>query len=86
MSAKNTTVVGIAGNWALFSKQIFGDTKPGHIQYRETRRAFYAGYVSAFTDMSNRIGNMSESQAMIAMDRINTEIAGYMQELLRGEG
>lgn len=85
MLAKNTNIVGMADNWASFSKHIFGDKKPSDVQYTETRRAFMAGYVSAFTDMTNRIAAMSEAQAMIKMNAIEREIAGYLVELIRGE-
>lgn len=78
--------IGIALNWASFTRHIFGDKKPSDVQYREMRRAFYAGYVAAFTDLSDRVAALSEEAAMQKMSVIEAEIIGYVQELRRGEG
>jgi hypothetical protein len=43
----------IAKEWGEFSKMAFGATKPSNVQYNEMRRAFYAGSMTMFTNLTS---------------------------------
>lgn len=73
----------MADSWALYSKMIFGKDKPSEVQYRETRRAFYAGLMSMQAILINLPNN--EIDMMAVMNKLHEEAVNYARDILRGE-
>jgi hypothetical protein len=69
----------IAQEWGGFCKMVFGDNKPGEIQYTAMRQAFYGGAMIMFKNMIET-GRLDNDEAMKIMDDFSKEIMNYATE------
>lgn len=80
----------IQSEWQHYAETVLPPDAP-EVQLRETRRAFYAGYLSAMmqiTDIAHSVseGNLSEDGGKGIMDGLREELADFARSVFEGTG
>ena len=70
----------IEEQWKILASHIF-QVKPSTIQYDETRKAYFCGFASAFSLMTNVSADLPEEEAMLYMDKLQREIWEYEDQI-----
>jgi len=77
----------IAAQWADFERIVFAGADIPDIQWREMRRAFYAGAVALFGTLTGGMseGSEAEPEDLALMDDISSELYEWRERLIAGE-
>jgi len=67
--------------WGIFSKLVISKQAPD-IQNREMKKAFYAGFIECFKIMTDISTELSEDNACLVLDKIQTEADEFIQKIL----
>lgn len=70
----------IEDQWKILAKHIF-NFEPSTVQYEETRKAYFCGFSSAFSLMTNISAELPEDEAMVYMDKLQAEITAYENKI-----
>lgn len=68
--------INVNAQWLSFSRAIFAQVDPSVNQYMQAKLAFYAG-VFSMLGMNLQVGDLSETQAMSALDQLLQECESF---------
>lgn len=70
--------------WDRFAEQCLPDDCSA-VQYTETRRAFYAGAIFTFSDITVRVTDKPEAEAMSELDKMSEEFGLWNSLIASGK-
>jgi hypothetical protein len=75
-------ITSIQGMWERYAKMVLKELPEDSIQYKETRKAFYAGAIDMFTTMQDIAGRLSETDSLKVFTEIESEIRTFSLEII----
>ncbi len=82
MEGKGLMLQSIKKEWESYEKAVLSNPEIPDVQRKETRRAFYSGFLSMFSQLE-QIGTpeVSEQAGEVHLNAIKAEIEQYMLEV-----
>ena len=71
--------------WHGFITQVGPDIDHGSVQYREMRRAFYAGALAIITELQHVDDDITDDEVEAQVDRLMQELAQFYKAIEIGE-